>query len=52
MDRTPAPAVATVQVLQLLAVQEVLQQLSVVPERGLVQQPAREILHVYQGLHS
>ena len=51
MDRTAAPAVAAIDVLQLLAIEEVLQQLRVIPEGGLVEQPAREILYVYQGLH-
>ena len=51
MDRTAAPAVAAIDVLQLLAIEEILQELSIVPERGLVEQPAREILQIYQGLH-
>ena len=51
MDRTAAPAVAAIDVLELLPIEEVLQQLRVIPERGLVEQSAREILYVYQGLH-
>ena len=51
MDRTATPAVAAVDVLQLLAIEEILQELSIVPERRLVEQPAREILQIYQGLH-
>ena len=51
MDRTAAPAVAAIDVLQLLAIEEIFQELSIVPERGLVEQPAREILQIYQGLH-
>ena len=51
MDRTAAPAVAAIDVLELLPIEEILQQLRVIPERGLVEQSAREILYIYQGLH-
>ena len=40
MEGSPAPGVAGVDEGQLLPVEQILQQLSIVPEGGLVQQPA------------
>jgi len=44
VHRRPAPRVFAVDILGVLAAQQILQQFSVVPERSLMQQSAREIL--------
>ena len=45
MEGSPAPGVAGVDEGQLLPVEQILQQLSIVPEGGLVQQPAHTTHH-------
>ena len=52
VERRPPPRVLGVQAAQLLPVEQIFEQLGIVPQCGHVQQTTREVFHLHQRLHS